>query len=188
MEASEDLGSFVIAVEELGVTGLWTTIRDVSSVPWREVPLRTTCAVRSGGGVVVFAPLAALMHALNGTAPTPTTQLLEARTPLQGLMLSNKFGKPSQVAKLPLTCVAGGCSSSVFVRCPARSRMFADLLLCPHTLPNQAATIPHHHHLLPQLRASKRQAPAAAAALLPQPCHVVPQPLRAPDPGARAIM
>lgn len=30
-------------------------------------------------------------------------QLLEARTPLQGLMLSNKFGKPAQVAKLPLT-------------------------------------------------------------------------------------
>jgi hypothetical protein len=37
-------------------------------------------------------------------APRPArVQLLEARTPLQGLMLSNKFGKPTQVAKLPLT-------------------------------------------------------------------------------------
>lgn len=35
--------------------------------------------------------------------PRAHTQLLEARTPLQGLMLSNKVGKAAQIAQLPVS-------------------------------------------------------------------------------------
>lgn len=40
---------------------------------------------------------------LNPPRPRWPAQLLEARTPVQKLMLSNKVGKASQVAQLPVS-------------------------------------------------------------------------------------
>lgn len=116
-------GNFVIAVDELGITGLWTTIKDVSvHTTWHDcigtgtaVPsaacarcgqrttLRACRRTRVCTAYALPIPRTTYPPARARRAGLPRAQLLEARTPLQGLMLSNKFGKPTQVPKLPLT-------------------------------------------------------------------------------------
>lgn len=135
MEAEELGGSWVISVDELGAAGLWTTIKDVSGSCVGCVCLalvaRYTLRCARWHGAHSRALRAAILHlqraplrlpkhtvahqcGLRQAArsrcaaphrPRAAPQLLEARAPLRGLMLSNKFGRPSQVASLPLTWV-----------------------------------------------------------------------------------
>lgn len=129
-------------------------------------------------------------------------------------MLSNKFGKPSQVAKLPITCVlAARCSDStisaaVYLQLsrpcsldPAQLSLQKWQLLClVESFSSQALTAGGRSsggstrvfansleawlEQFEQVRALQRQASAASAALLPQPGDMVQEPLRAPDTGA----
>jgi hypothetical protein len=113
-ESQEELGgAFVISVDELGVNGLWTTVKDVS-MPRRAPPpaphpppaRRSRPPHRARPGPPWLAVCRAPTSPPGPARPRPPAaalQLLEARAPVQGLMLSNKFGKPTQVAKLPLT-------------------------------------------------------------------------------------
>ena len=65
-------------------------------------PGPTTHASRPNPPPRSSAPAAARQH------HAAAGQLLEARAPLQGLMLANKFGRPAQVARVPVAYVPAG--------------------------------------------------------------------------------
>jgi hypothetical protein len=103
-------GTFVVSVEELGINGLWSTIKDVSSCSGalEYVCVQACCNPRRARTHHPTGRLCDTHTHLLPAAATTCTQLVEARMPLHGVTLPNKVGKHVQVAKLPLMCVWWG--------------------------------------------------------------------------------
>ena len=75
-------GSFVITVDELGYHGLWESVREVRSSPFR--PWCVYGVDQSGS------------HGASSLA----VQVFEGRSPLANVTLHNKIGKPVLLEKL----------------------------------------------------------------------------------------
>ena len=84
MDSEEELGggSFLISVDELGLTGLWSSLKEVGYK--MQDPCQAMC----------------VPHASRWGCLLPPRQVFESRLPLQHVTLHNKAGRPVHLDKL----------------------------------------------------------------------------------------
>lgn len=90
MDGEEELGgAYVISVDELGLTGLWNSIREVR---------------RAAEMLYSVTDQSACFH-LSTQRSDVLQQVFESRLPLQNVTLPNKVGRLVQLEKLSVQCV-----------------------------------------------------------------------------------
>jgi hypothetical protein len=195
MDSEELGGSFVIAVEEHGPPGLWNQIKEVSSAGERSAQRPPAAASR-------LMSLAALILRLGGGRRAPAgAEGPSTRAPLAH---AGRGDPPADPQLLALQQSGQGGARGQAPRPVSGARAGAPMHGAPHVAGPGADQAAAARPLLaaiasiglgaarrprpgtaarPQVCAGDGQAPAAAQALLPQPGHLVQEPLRAPHPG-----